>query len=172
MAILEILKYPDPRLKNPAEEVEKIDTATRDLAIDMLETMYAAPGIGLAATQVGQPVRLAVVDILSQEETRSPMVFINPEILEGEGEDLLDEGCLSVPDFTSEVKRYSRITVRARKLDGSPIQLQAEGLLARALQHEIDHLNGILFIDRISPLKRHIYRRKMRKMHGMSRVKP
>ncbi|MBW2147318.1 MAG: peptide deformylase [Deltaproteobacteria bacterium] len=170
MAILEILKYPDSRLKKPAEEIEKINDGIRDLAADMLETMYCAPGIGLAATQVGQPVRVAVVDLFSQEEKRNPMVFINPEILEGEGEELLEEGCLSVPDFTCEVKRHCRITVRARKLDGSPIKIQAEGLLARALQHEIDHLNGILFIDRISPLKRHIYRRKARKAREVQRT--
>jgi len=165
MAILEILKYPDPRLKTTAEEVEKIDDKIRELADNMLETMYAAPGIGLAATQVGQPVRLAVVDLHARgEETRSPMVFINPEILEEEGSDLMEEGCLSVADFTSEVKRNSRVIVRAEKLDGGAFEIQAEGALARALQHEIDHLNGILFIDRIGPLKRGIYRRKIRKI--------
>jgi peptide deformylase len=164
MAILEILKYPDPRLKTSAEEVEEIDEFIRGLAEDMLETMYAAPGIGLAATQVGTPLRVAVVDLQSREETRNPMVFVNPEILEGDGENLMEEGCLSVGDFTSEVKRHYRITVRATNLDGGTIELQAEGLLARALQHEIDHLNGVLFIDRISPLKRNIYRRKIRKL--------
>jgi len=164
MAILEILKYPDSRLKTAADEVEKIDGKIRELADDMLETMYAAPGIGLAATQVGRPVRLAVVDLHAREETRSPIVLINPEILEEEGVDLMEEGCLSVADFTSEVKRNSKVIVRAKKLDGGAFEIQAEGLMARVLQHEIDHLNGILFIDRIGPLKRGIYRRKIRKI--------
>jgi len=164
MSILEILKYPDPRLKAPADEVKEIDEGIFGLVEDMLETMYAAPGVGLAATQVGRPVRVAVVDIQCRDETRNPMVLVNPEILEGEGEDLMEEGCLSVAEFTSEVKRHYRVTVRATGLDGGTVELQAEGLLARAFQHEIDHLNGILFIDRISPLKRNIYRRKLRKM--------
>lgn len=166
MAILEILKYPDPVLRRKTNRVAKIDDALMQLIDDMFETMYAAPGVGLAANQVGVPISLAVIDISPREkgERRSaPLVIINPEIVSMDGSVTEEEGCLSIPDYTEKVKRAAKVRVRAQERNGEWIDIEAEGLLAKALQHEIDHLNGLLFIDRLSGLKKDIFRRRYRK---------
>jgi len=132
----------------------------------MVETMRAAPGVGLAANQVGVPLQVAVIDISAHEDegTKHPLVvLINPEILSQDGTVVAEEGCLSVPDFTEKVKRASRVKVRAKDRAGKIFELEADGLMAKALQHEIDHLNGILFIDRLSPIKKSIFRRRLKK---------
>ena len=129
----------------------------------MIETMYLAPGIGLAATQVGRPLRLIVFDVSPKDQERNPSVILNPEIVEAEGEQTLEEGCLSVPDYYSDVKRSSKVKVRGLDAEGRPVEVCGEGLLATVLQHEIDHLDGILFIERISALKRTLYKKKMQK---------
>ena len=161
MAILEILQYPDPRLNQPAQRVEKIDAATRQLIDDLAETMYAAPGIGLAATQVDVHERLLVLDV--SEEKTHPLVFINPEILDSEGSQVYQEGCLSVPGIYADVKRADKVRVRALDRDGQPFELSAEGLLAVCIQHEMDHLAGKVFVDYLSPLKRELVRKKLAK---------
>ncbi len=161
MAILEILKFPDPRLRNHAKPVKEVDDAIRRLADDMLETMYQAPGIGLAATQVGVAKQLIVVDI--SEEKNQPLVLINPEVVEAEGEEEREEGCLSVPGFYEKVKRAGRVRVRALDRDGQPLDLDLDGLLAVCVQHEIDHLHGKLFVDYLSRLKRERIRKKLEK---------
>ncbi|MEW6185038.1 MAG: peptide deformylase [Thermodesulfobacteriota bacterium] len=163
MSILEIRKYPDPVLQKKASSVEAVDPTLQKLIEDMTETMYNAPGIGLAATQVGELKRLIVFDLNPREEGRNPSALINPEIIEGEGEQTIEEGCLSVPEYYSEVKRKAKVTVRGLDAQGSPTQLCAEGILATVLQHEIDHLDGVLFIDRISALKRALYKKRMQK---------
>ncbi len=150
-------------MKEKAKPVQKIDDSIRRLVEDMAETMYAAPGVGLAANQVGVPLRLAVIDVTPANEPKNLMVLINPEILSAEGECTWDEGCLSVPDCNEEVKRNQKVLVRFLNLEGEIMEKGAEGLLAVALQHEIDHLNGILFIDRIGPLKRRLIKKKLRK---------
>lgn len=151
MALLPILHYPDPRLHTRAKPVATVDAGIRKLAADMLETMYAAPGIGLAATQVDAHVRLLVLDI--SEDKSQPQVFINPEILSRAGECEGEEGCLSVPGIYETVKRSERVTVRALDLDGKPFEVAADGLLAICLQHEIDHLDGKVFVEYLSRLK-------------------
>ena len=161
MAILEILKYPDSRLRNKAKPVEQVDAETRQLIDDMFETMYEAPGIGLAATQVNSTKRLLVLDI--SEEHDDPLCLINPEIVFAEGEEQGDEGCLSVPGFYEPVKRATHIQVNALDRDGNPIKLDLEGLPAVCVQHEIDHLDGKLFIDYLSSLKRTRIRKKLEK---------
>lgn len=166
MAIREIKKYPDPVLRRKTASVGAIDEDICRLIDDMVETMHAAPGVGLAANQVGVPLQVAVIDISSHEEEggkRPLVVLINPEIVSQEGTVVAEEGCLSVPDFTENVKRAARIKVRARDRAGKTFELEADGLMAKALQHEIDHLNGILFIDRLSPIKKSIFRRKIKK---------
>lgn len=152
MATLEILQYPDERLRRRAAPVEHVDERVRRLVDDMLETMYAAPGIGLAATQVGIEERVAVIDV--SEHKDAPLVLVNPEIVAREGTTESEEGCLSIPDVYEKVRRAERVTVRALDRDGAPYELTAEGLLAVCVQHEIDHLDGRLFIDRLSLLKR------------------
>ena len=164
MAILEILKYPDPRLQRIARPVEKINGDIIQLVDDMLETMYAAPGVGLAATQVGALHRILVLDLDHDNPEKKPYKLINPAIVQSEGEIVWEEGCLSVVDFTAEVRRAARVQVVALDENENEIKIDAEGLLAVALQHEIDHLDGKLFIDRISRLKRDLYTRKRRKM--------
>lgn len=168
MAKLEILHFPDSRLRTKAKPVSLVDDALRQLVDDMFETMYAAPGIGLAATQVDVHQRVVVID-LSQEQTE-PWVFINPEILEKEGVEEMDEGCLSVPGIYESVKRAERIRVRALDRDGQVFELEADGLLAVCVQHEIDHLNGKLFVDYLSRLKRNRIQKKLEKQarHGDS----
>ena len=164
MATLPILKYPDPILKKKSRPVLKIDPAIRQLIQDMAETMYAAPGVGLAAPQVGCSLRLAVVDISPADQPKNLVVLINPEVIATEGECSWEEGCLSIPEYTQEVKRKKKIVVRYQDLQGENREIVGEDdLLSIALQHEIDHLDGILFIDRISRLKRELFRRKLRK---------
>jgi peptide deformylase len=161
MALLEILKYPDPRLRTIAQPVNEVSDATRSLIDDMFETMYAAPGIGLAATQVDVHERLLVLDV--SEDRSDPMVFINPEILTSEGSISGDEGCLSVPDIYEEVERADNIRVKALDRDGKEFELEVNGLLSVCIQHEIDHLEGKLFVDYLSTLKRSRLKKKMEK---------
>lgn len=159
MAILEILHFPDTRLRNRAKPVETVDASVRKLVDDMFETMYAAPGIGLAATQVNDARRVIVIDISDDKD--QPICLINPEILETAGEESMDEGCLSVPGVYETVTRADRIKVRALNRDGESIVLETEGLLAVCIQHEMDHLEGKLFIDYLSNLKRQRIRKKL-----------
>jgi peptide deformylase len=161
MALLTILHYPDPRLRVRARPLPSVSAETRRLADDMLETMYTAPGIGLAATQVGVDQRLMVVDV--SEQGNQPRVFINPEILSREGRETMQEGCLSVPGVFEDVERAERIRVRALDRDGKLLEFDAEGLLAVCIQHEIDHLDGKLFVDYLSELKRRRIRKKLEK---------
>jgi len=164
MTILTILEYPDQRLRTIAQTVERVDGTTRRLIDDMFETMYAAPGIGLAATQVGVHQRVVVMD-LSEDQTE-PRVYINPEFEPLTDElDEYREGCLSVPGFFEDIKRPQRIKVRALNRDGEPFEELAEGLLAVCIQHECDHLNGKLFVDYLSGLKRGRIKKKLEKQH-------
>lgn len=161
MAVLEILEYPDPRLRTVAAPVADVDDAIRRLADDMLETMYAAPGIGLAATQVDVHVRLLVIDI--SEDGSEPLVLINPEILDQSGSAKADEGCLSVPEIYEPVERAEHIRVKALNRDGEEFETEAEGLLAICIQHEMDHLEGKLFVDYLSAMKRQRLKKKLAK---------
>lgn len=164
MKILDIVTYPDKFLQNPTQPVSNIDGQLQDLIDNMGETMYQAPGIGLAAIQVGIDQSLLVYDIAPREEGRLLNVLINPRIISQEGEIISeDEGCLSVPDFRANVKRAARILVEGVDREGNPKRIEAEGLLSIVLQHEIDHLNGTLFIDRVSALKRQMYQRRVTK---------
>lgn len=163
MAIREILEYPDPRLREVAKPVEKVDDSIRQLVEDMAETMYAAPGVGLAATQIGVNLRVFVIDIASEDEPSDLKVFINPEILEADGTQTWNEGCLSFPGVSEEIKRAEQVRVRALGVDGKPFELEATGLLAVAIQHENDHLNGVLMIDKLNALKRRMMGRKLAK---------
>ena len=165
MSLRPVLQFPDSRLQQRSLEIAAIDDAIRELARDMCEVMYDEPGIGLAAPQVACPVRLIVVDTEWTEEgaERNPLVLVNPELSEHEGRILWKEGCLSVPDFEAEVERAERVLLRARDLDDKPVEIRAEGLQAVCFQHEVDHLDGILFIDRISRLKRSRYVTRRRK---------
>jgi peptide deformylase len=161
MAILEILHFPDPRLRNIAQPVQSVDDGVRQLLDDMLETMYEAPGIGLAATQVNIDKRIVVIDV--SEEKDQPLCLINPEVLELEGVEEMEEGCLSVPDVYEMVQRADRVRLRALDRSGQPFEMQADGLLAVCIQHEIDHLDGKLFVDYLSQLKRTRIRKKLEK---------
>ncbi|HET7817623.1 MAG TPA: peptide deformylase [Sphingomicrobium sp.] len=169
MAIRPIVEVPDPRLRQISSRVEEVTDDVRALVADMFETMYAAPGIGLAAIQVGVPKRILVIDLQEPEEedgepVRDPRVFINPEILASSDQEVpYTEGCLSVPDQFAEVDRPDRIRARWLDLDGKPQEQEIEGLLATCLQHEMDHLNGILFIDHLSRLKREMILKKLAK---------
>lgn len=162
MALLPILQYPDPRLRKKAVSVAEITDGHRRLIADMLETMYADGGVGLAATQVNIQERIVVIDISAARD--QPQVFINPEILHHEGSVDSDEGCLSIPGIFCPVKRYERIQLTARSVEGEPIEFTADGFLAICLQHELDHLDGILFVDHLSPLKREIAMKKLAKL--------
>lgn len=164
MAVLEIKKYPDNILRIKAEPVRKIDSTILSLIDDMTETMYAAPGVGLAATQVGVPLRIMVVDVGLKEEGSGLIVLINPEIISVHGEIEEEEGCLSVPDYKAQIKRSKIITVRGLNKEGREIEIESTSLLARVIQHEIDHLNGVLIIDRMSPIKRELFKKKFRKV--------
>ena len=164
MALLEILKYPDPRLSKVARPVSNVTNATFQLISDMLETMYAAPGVGLAATQVGVLQRIVVLDVDHENPRTNVYKLVNPVITQSEGQLVWEEGCLSVVDFTAEVRRAEHVQVVALDEHGKERTIEAEGLLAVALQHEIDHLDGKLFIDRISRLKRDLYTRRRKKM--------
>ena len=161
MAKLPILEFPDPRLRTVAKPVERVDDDLRALVDDMFETMYAAPGIGLAATQVDVHQRLLVLDV-SEDQSR-PMVFINPEILAAEGHQVYQEGCLSVPGIYADVKRANKVRVKALDRDGKEFEIEADGLLAVCIQHEMDHLAGKVFVDYLSPLKREQVRKKFAK---------
>jgi peptide deformylase len=161
MAKLEILHFPDERLRQSAKPVKEVNDSIRQLVSDMFETMYEAPGIGLAAVQVNVLKRVIVIDIT--EDHSQPLVFINPEIFEKEGEETMDEGCLSVPGFYEEVTRAEEIRVRALNQHGESFEMHAEGLLAVCIQHEIDHLDGKLFVDYLSGLKRMRIRKKLEK---------
>lgn len=161
MAILNILHYPDERLHTVAAPVAEVNAEIRRLAADMAETMYAAPGIGLAATQVNVHLQLVVIDI--SEERNSLRVFINPEIVASEGEKEHEEGCLSVPGIYEKVTRAEKVTVRALDKEGNPFSLEAEGLLAICIQHEIDHLKGKVFVEYLSRLKQVRIRQKQKK---------
>jgi peptide deformylase len=163
MALLDILEFPDPRLRTKAKPVTKVDDKIRKLTDDMLETMYAAPGIGLAATQVNVHQRIVVIDI--SEEKNQPLVLINPEFEVIAGEQQYDEGCLSVPGFYETVTRAEKIRLKALNRDGEPFELVADGLLSVCIQHELDHLDGKLFVDHISKLKRDRIRKKLEKEH-------
>jgi len=166
MAILNILEYPDPRLRKIAAAVAAVTPEIRKLVADMAETMYAAPGVGLAATQVDVHKRIIVMDVSeARDELR---VFINPEILAAEGDAECEEGCLSVPGYYDKVTRAAKVTVRAQDADGEPFELVAEGLLAVCIQHEIDHLSGKVFVDRLSPLKRARLAARLRKKQRLA----
>jgi peptide deformylase len=164
MAVREILHYPDPVLKQTSAPVTEFDDELKQLAEDMVETMYAAPGVGLAAPQVGVLKRLIVLDCSSNEEPADLLIAVNPEIIGGEGESLEEEGCLSVPGYWASVKRTETATLRYQDTDGNVHERTADGLLAFGMQHEVDHLEGVLFVDRLSPLKRSIFRKKFAKM--------
>ena len=161
MSLLKILQYPDERLHKVAKPVARVDEEMRQLAADMAETMYAAPGIGLAATQVDRHVRLIVVDV--SEQKNALLVLINPEILVKDGEVLGEEGCLSVPGIYDRVTRAEHIKVRALDREGAPFELEAEGLLAICIQHEIDHLDGKVFVEYLSRLKQDRIKNKLKK---------
>jgi len=164
MAKLPIITLPDNRLRKKSEPVAKVDEALRRLVEDMLETMYAAPGVGLAAVQIGRPIRLIVLDTAKDEETPRPLAMANPEIVKlGAELRVNEEGCLSIPEVRVEIERPSSLTVRFTDRDGKTQELEAEGLLATAIQHEIDHLNGKLIIDYLSRLKRDMIVRRFKK---------
>lgn len=163
MALLPILQHPDPRLRQVAKPVREFDADLQRLIDDMFETMYDAPGVGLAATQVGVMLRLAVMDCAAKDEPPEPLVIINPEVLSSSDRQEMDEGCLSVPDTSDKVPRFNRLHLRALDREGKPFELQAEGLMAQAIQHEIDHLDGKLYIDYLSSLKRERINKKLRK---------
>jgi len=167
MSKLEIVTYPDKFLSQPTQPLEEIDGKVQEMINHMSDTMYEAPGVGLAAIQIGWNKSLLIYDV-ARDEKRSLHVLINPKIISREGEILSeDEGCLSVPDFRADVKRAAAVTVEGYDREGKPVKLDAEGFLAIVLQHEIDHLNGILFIDRISSLKRQMYKRRVQKQLRM-----
>ena len=163
MALREILVWPEDCLKKKAEEIRDIDFHLVSLAEDMVQTMHAAPGVGLAAPQVGESKRLIVLDPHAKESPGDPMVVVNPVIAEGIGKEFGEEMCLSVPNFAVEVPRYTKILIKGLDLKGKPIEIEAEGFLARILQHEIDHLNGQVIIGYASSLKRSIYLKKAKK---------
>ena len=164
MAIRHILTVPDPVLKQVSKRVDAVTDETRALMDDMLETMYAAPGIGLAAVQIGEPVRVIVMDLAKEDEKPEPRYFVNPEILWKSDElSSYEEGCLSVPEMYEDVDRPARIKARWLDYDGKPVEMECDGLLATCLQHEMDHLNGVLFIDHLSRLKRDMLLKKLEK---------
>lgn len=163
MAVLPILTYPNPLLKTKAEPVLEVDDSVRQLVEDMAETMYAAPGVGLAANQVGILKRIFVIDIADEEEPSDLMVFINPQIVEMDGEQVFPEGCLSFPGASENIKRAATVKVQALDRDGSPFELEADGLLAVAIQHENDHLDGVLMIDKFGSLKKRKISRQVQK---------
>jgi peptide deformylase len=162
--IYEIVKYPDPVLSTPAQPVTAFDEDLKTLVEEMLESMYAAHGIGLAAPQIGLSKRLTVIDVNFKKDPADQIVLVNPEIIEREGKQLEEEGCLSLPEIREKVNRAAKVKVRAQNLKGEWFEIEGEELLARAFQHEIDHLDGVLFIDRLSRLKRDLLIRKIKKM--------
>jgi peptide deformylase len=164
MALRRILHYPEPLLREMSQPVSDIDDEIRQLALDMAETMYAAPGVGLAAPQVGVLKRVIVLDCAPQDQERRLITAINPEILSFEGEINEEEGCLSVPDYYARVVRHPQVRVRFLNLQGEAVELETEGLEAVAFQHEIDHLNGVLFVDHLSSLKKSLFKKKYKKI--------
>lgn len=164
MALLKILHYPEPLLKQKSQPVTEFDEELHKLASDMAETMYEAPGVGLAAPQIGVLKRLIVIDCSPSDQPRDLICAVNPEIVAAEGESLEEEGCLSVPGFYASVKRAGKVRMRFQDVAGQTHEREAEGLLAVCMQHEIDHLAGVLFVDRLSPLKRSLFRKKYLKM--------
>lgn len=171
MAIRDILIIPEKKLRLISEPIKAFDKPLRTLVDDMFETMYEAPGIGLAAIQIGEPVRVVTIDVAKKDDPKAPQVFINPEIVwSSEERSVYEEGCLSIPEYYEEVERPAQVRVKYFDADGKPHELEADGLLATCLQHEIDHLNGVLFIDHISKLKRDRVIKKFTKAakHGVS----
>ena len=165
MSIKPLVILPDPLLRLVSKPVDRADAPLRKLAADMLDTMYDAPGIGLAAIQVGEPIRMLVIDLAKEGENPAPQVFINPEIVEsGDERSVYEEGCLSIPDYYAEVERPATVRVKYLDREGKLQETEADGLLAICLQHEIDHLNGVLFIDHISKLKRDMVVKKFKKL--------
>lgn len=162
MAVLKVLSFPDTRLRTKAAPVEVVDGAVRQIMDDMLETMYEAPGIGLAATQVDIHKQIVVIDV--SEDANDPLYLVNPKITEKSGKKISEEGCLSVPEYYAEVERAETVTVSALGYDGESYELEAEGLLAICIQHELDHLSGKLFVDYLSPLKQQRVRKKLEKL--------
>ena len=162
MAILNVLHFPDPRLRDKAKPVSEVDGTIKRLVDDLFETMYDAPGIGLAATQVNVAKRVVVIDI--SEDKEQPLALINPEIIEHDGTEVYEEGCLSVPGIYDKVTRAEKVKVRALNREGEAFELEADGLLAICIQHEIDHLDGKLFVDYLSPMKRERIRKKLDKL--------
>lgn len=164
MAIKKILTYPNPALRQKAKTVTRFDDSLKQLAADLVETMYAAPGAGLAANQIGVCLRVVVIDVSAEKEEKKHLVLVNPEIIEKKGCLVDEEGCLSVIDLTANVERYSKLLVQAQDLDGKIWEFPAEDFFARVIQHELDHLKGILFIDHLSALKRSLYKRRLKKL--------
>ena len=170
MAILPIRIYPDPVLRVKCRDVTEFDDKLRKTAADMIQTMHAAPGVGLAAPQVGLDIRLAVIDLSVGEDPKQVYVIVNPEIVVREGAETAEEGCLSLPGITDKVERPTFVTVRAQNLEGKPIEIQAEDWLARAFCHEIDHLNGVLFPDYLRGLRKERVKRQLRKLAAEQEV--
>ncbi|MCD6137524.1 MAG: peptide deformylase [Deltaproteobacteria bacterium] len=164
MGVRKIITYPDTVLRERAEPVTNIDGSVQQLIDDMIDTMYHAPGIGLASNQIGEPQRIIIFDVSAKDEPNDLIVLINPEIIEADGRIVNEEGCLSVIDYSAQVERAKSVTVRGVDREGNPVTLKKEGLGAIVLQHEIDHLNGTLFIDHISKLKRELYKIKLKKL--------
>ena len=164
MAIKEILTYPNSALRQKTARVTEFNDSLKELATDLAETMYAAPGSGLAANQIGACVSVVVIDISAEEEEKKHLVLVNPEIVDKEGTQIDDEGCLSVIDLSARVKRYQKLQVRAQDIEGETWEFAAEDFMARVIQHEVDHINGILFIDHLSSLKRALYKKKLKKI--------
>jgi peptide deformylase len=164
MAILPILTYPHPTLKTEAKPVEAVDDRIQALAEDLVETMYDAPGAGLAAPQVGESCRMIVVETGDADIGPRPLVVVNPKIIDADGEFIFEEGCLSVLEYTAKVNRAENVVVEGLDVEGQPLRIEASGRLAVVFQHEIDHLDGVLFIDRISRLKRNMYLNKLKKI--------
>jgi peptide deformylase len=162
--MLPILKYGAPPLRTMSKPIEKFAPDLEEIAKNMFETMYGSPGIGLAAPQIGINIRLVIIDLTVGEDENGKIIICNPEIVSSEGEQKNDEGCLSIPDFSDTVTRPLRMIIRGQSLHGDEVRYEAEGLLARCFSHEIDHLNGVLFIDRLSPLKRSLIRNKIKKL--------
>lgn len=164
MAVLPIRKYGDPILRRKATPVSKMDDYIRSLIGDMFDTIRGAKGVGLAAPQVGESISLIVVDISRVDRSAQPLVLVNPKVVEERGDRKWEEGCLSIPDVHEEITRAEFVVVEGLDQEGSPLRVEGKGMLARALQHEIDHVNGVLIIDRVSPVRRHLLRARLRKL--------